>query len=462
MSRDFFKLSINGKAYEFGERHAFLPLSELLRYERSLTGTKVVCAEGDCGACTVMMSRDGKTYKSINSCIATGILLDGCHVITVEALEQEGQLSEIQDSMVRNFGGQCGFCTPGFVMSMVNMYENAKDITEQKAKNYMTGNLCRCTGYSPILKAALDVDYTKIQPLSKVYEKPDVNEKESIHIEWDGNEFFAPKTLKEAVEYKKKNPEARVFSGATDIGVQVNKGKSAGTRLMSFHLIDELYDLKEKSGWIHVGARVSLDDLQNFIEDKAPEFANFLNIFASPQIKNAATLIGNVANGSPIGDSTPYLMTADAVVELYGPDGDREVPLVDFITGYKTFDLKSGEFITSIRFKVLDKTSRAGVYKVSQRRDLDISCVNGSFILNVEAGKIKQARIAVGGVGPKTLRLKNVEEALEGEVLTSDIVKKSKKLIEDSVTPISDARGTEEFRRRVTGDLFEKYVQEHF
>jgi xanthine dehydrogenase small subunit len=308
----------------------------------------------------------------------------------------------------------------------------------------------------------MDVDKTRIKPLSKVCESPRLDSSEPILIEWNGLEFYAPATLSQAAEYKAKHPEARIFSGATDIGVQINKGKKAGTRLMSLHLIPELYDLKSDKEWVSVGARVTLDELQVFLEDKAPEFSEFLNIFASPQIKNAATLIGNVANGSPIGDTTPYLMTADAEVNLFGPKGERTLPLTDFITGYKTFNMEPSEFITSIRFKLLEEDSKAGLYKVSQRRDLDISCVNGSFIFVVDDNKIQSAKIAVGGVGPKTLRLHEAEKAAEGKVLDAETVRNIKSLMESGISPISDARGTAEFRTQITKDLFDKYVQEHF
>lgn len=470
--RDYVVLTINGKVHKISGERAFLPFSSLLRYEMSLTGTKVVCAEGDCGACSVLYRRhsaESEKFQAVNSCISTSFLMDMSHVISVEGLAKAEQLSEVQDAMIKNFGGQCGFCTPGFVMALASMYENTNQITEQKVKNYLTGNLCRCTGYQPIINAAMAVDTKKIAPLKSCYNyeglSKDLESDQSIPIKITvgEKEFFAPTTLAMAAEYKKNHPHVRLFSGATDIGVQINKGKNPGVHLMSLHLIPEMYLLKQEADQIVVGARVNLTSLQKFLENKSPKFAEFLNIFASPQIKNAATLVGNLANGSPIADTTPYLLTADAVVELYGSSGARSVPLTDFIKGYKTFDLKDDEFITGIRFKIPNaSSSKIGLFKVSQRRDLDISCVNSSFIFQTQNKKIEKAKIAFGGVGPKALRLFNVEQVLEGQEMTAALADKAKKMISESITPISDLRGSAEFRSRMCLDLFERFVQENF
>jgi xanthine dehydrogenase small subunit len=470
MLRDYIYLTINGKAHKVSGKYAFQPLSDLLRYGLGQTGTKIVCAEGDCGACTVLFrkfsSLDQK-FQSLNSCIATTFLLDSCHLVTVEGLNAGDKLSEIQSSMVRNFGGQCGFCTPGFVMSMTNMYEQKKSPTEQNVKNYLTGNLCRCTGYTPIIQAALDVDSKKLKPVGELYDFANIQKQapnemtESILLKYEDKEFFAPSTLKEAAQYKENNPEVRLFSGATDLGVQINKGKKPGQTMMSLQLIQDLYQLKQEGDWIRVGAKVNLQDLQKFTETLAPEFSQFLNIFASPQIKNAATLVGNLANGSPIADTTPYLLTADAQVELFSVQGARKVALVDFVKGYKSFDLNKNEIITHIQFRIFPQAkTKIGLYKISQRRDLDISAVNSSIVLTKESDKVAAASLAFGGVGPKAIRLPAVEKYLLGKSMTAQVVEETKKLIADAVSPISDVRGTEDFRSLICQDLFSKYVQE--
>ncbi len=471
--RDYVRITINGKAQTIRGEQAFLPFSSLLRYEFGLTGTKIVCSEGDCGACTVMYRRtldsnSSENFQSLNSCISTTFLMDMSHVISVEGLAQNNHLSEIQDSMVKNFGGQCGFCTPGFVMSITNMFENTKTITEQKIKNYLTGNLCRCTGYQPIINAAMAVDTNKISPLKKHYDYSSLSAvlyKDAvvpIKINVGEKEFFAPTTLEMAAEYKKANPQVRLFSGATDIGVQINKGKNPGIKLMSLHLITELYDLRLEGDQAVVGARVNLASLQKFLEGKSPKFAEFLNVFASPQIKNAATLVGNLANGSPIADTTPFLLTAEASVELVSTIGTRSVLLTDFIKGYKSFDLKEAEFISRIRFNVSADANKAALFKVSQRRDLDISCVNSSFLFRTKGTHIEKARISYGGVGPKAVRLFDVEKLLEGQNLDTALVDKAKKLISQSITPISDLRGSADFRSGLCLDLFDRFLKENF
>ncbi len=473
--RDYVVLTINGQKHTVKGEDAFKPFSSFLRYQLGLTGTKVVCAEGDCGACTIMYQRylDSNLakdkFQSMNSCISTTFLMDMTHVISVEGISQNNHLSEIQNSMIQNFGGQCGFCTPGFVMSITNLYENAIDIDEQKVKNYLTGNLCRCTGYQPIINAALDVEISKVQPLNKYFDfknlQPTFVEDLEIPIKISigEKEFFAPTTLTMAADYKMKNPAVRLFSGATDIGVQINKGKNPGLKLMSLHLIKELYELRVDGDQVVVGARVSLAALQTFLKNKSPKFSDFLNIFASPQIKNAATLVGNLANGSPIADTTPYLLTAEATVELLSAAGKRVLALTEFIKGYKSFDLNEDEFITHIRFKLPTvKNNKIGLFKVSQRRDLDISCVNSSFVFDVKDNFIEKAKIAYGGVGPKALRLFEVEELLEGKNLNAELVSQAKEMIAKTITPLSDLRGSEGFRKRICLDLFDKFVQENF
>lgn len=471
-NRDYILLTINGKIHKIQGEKAFLPFSSWLRYEQGLTGTKIVCAEGDCGACTVLFQRTTEKFQSLNSCISTTFLMDMCHVISIEGLVKNNHLSEIQQSMIKHFGAQCGFCTPGFVMSLTHLYENnmkiTGKITEQKVKNHLTGNLCRCTGYQPIIQAALGVDTTKITPLKQHYDyqtltkELETSAQIPIHITSGEKEFYAPTTLALAAAYKKKHRGVRIFSGATDIGVQINKGKNPGSKLMSLHLIPELYEMTLNGDQVRVGSRVTLTNVQKFMEVKNPKFAEFLNIFASPQIKNAATLVGNLANGSPIADTTPFLLTTETVVELYSSVGARSVPLIDFIKDYKSFDLRDDEFITHLRIKLpnLDQC-KMGLFKVSQRRDLDISCVNSSFIFQANGRRVENAKIAYGGVGPKAIRLFDVEEVFKGQELSAELLTKAKKMIGKSLTPISDLRGSADFRSRICLDLFDRFIQEN-
>lgn len=478
MFRNFIALTINGKPCKITGQNAFAPLSDFLRYHKRLTGTKVVCAEGDCGACTVMLARAGQkvTFHSINSCIFPTFLADGCHLVTVEGL---GSLTEIQSAMMNHFGGQCGFCTPGFVMSLSNLFEHKDRPTEQNVKNYLTGNLCRCTGYQPIIQAAQSVDIKKHQRVKDLHPWKELSSEllsvtiEPVLIETEGQEFYAPRNLTDAVNYRQKHPGSRIFSGSTDIGVQINKGKPAGQYQMSLHLIDELFliqrtPLKTASEAseerVHVGAKVTLTELQNNIESIEPEFAKFLNIFASVQIKNSATLVGNLANGSPIADTTPFLLAKEAIVHVVGTSGAREIPITQFFKSYKTFHMSQEEIITGISWSVRKPEGPqrrvVGIYKVSQRRDLDISCVNACFDFLIEKNLIECARIAMGGVGPVPIRLSKIESQLKGKKIDQKLMKGVLQDLSREISPQSDIRGSADFRILIGQQLFQKFIDE--
>lgn len=481
---------LNGTKKVVSGEDIFLSLSSYLRYQVGLTGTKVVCAEGDCGACTVMVAKWRPTqqipseYLSINSCIARVFSMDGASIITVEGLTQNSakknvnqeRCSEVQESMIRNFGGQCGFCTPGFVMSITNMLENKstedlpEKLTGQKVKNYLTGNLCRCTGYAPIVQAALDVDinrHVRIKdkyPTAELFPYLSTEMQESISVFSPTCEFFAPISLTEACAYKEKYPEAILFSGATDLGVQVNKGHLQPKKILSLHLIKELYICNIEDSCAVIGAGVTLSEFQNLIKSSIPSLDNFLNIFASPQIKNIGTLVGNLANASPIADMTPALMALDAKLIIQGKKGRITKSLQDFYLGYKKINLQKDEIIVQIRFHIPDQQHKLKNYKVSQRRDLDISTVNASFNFVLNATKIKTARIVFGGVAANTLRLTAVEKELEGQDLNLHTLASLKKIfshaIKPIIKPISDVRGSVEYRTLLVTNLFEKFARE--
>ena len=352
-------------------------------------------------------------------------------------------------------------------MSLVHLFENKTNPTEQNVKNYLTGNLCRCTGYQPIIKAALDVDVNKVIPLKRLFnfEKADAEliakTEPGILIEFENGEFFAPRSLQEAVDYKVRRPKVRIFSGATDLGVQINKGKTVGEHRMSLHLVDELSQISERAGQVFVGARVTLSQLQGAISQNAPEFSEFLNIFASPQIKNSATLVGNIANGSPIADTLPFLMAVDANLVLMSARGERTCPIGEFYKAYKTFDLQPDEFISQIFWSIENlENSKMGLYKVSQRRDLDISCVNAGFRIRLSGDKIEEARVVYGGVAAVPLRLKAIEDQLVGQKPSKALFAKAQSEIATAIKPLSDVRGSAEYRQLMAQELFGKFVQE--
>lgn len=475
-NRDFLSFFINGVRHSVTGEKSFMTLSDYLRYERSLTGTKVVCAEGDCGACTVLLAsvheleKDQLMFKSVNSCIIPVLALDGCHLVTVEGLKKENKLHPVQQSMVENFGSQCGFCTPGFVCAMTALVEDSilkkKDITEKRAQNYLTGNLCRCTGYAPIVKAATSVDLDEVETLKKRYSDPKQiaelkrHVKIPLEIVTDKIKLFLPTTLEEALKLKNKYPETRLVAGATDMGVAVNKGKTQYQYLMSLQNIPKLWKIQKLKNKIVIPARVTLSQLQKELSKDQAEFDGILNIFASMQIKNSGTLVGNVVNASPIADTIPYLLVSDAVVEVRSHKNTKLIPLDEFYLGYKKLNLKPHEIVTAIHLPITKSSQISKLYKVSLRKDLDISAVTMAARFKLKNHKIEEARLAFGGVGPVVIRLKDIEEKWKGQTLDKSLLEELSSQISNLVTPMSDVRGSKEYRLLLCRNLLQKMADE--
>jgi len=464
---------LNGKRQEVSGDLAFLTVSDYLRYERGLTGTKVVCAEGDCGACTVLVSRmvQGRLgpYHSINSCIAYVYSLDRAHLITVEGLKKDGQLHPVQTAMVEKQGSQCGYCTPGFVCSMALLAEDAicKGFTpdEKKVRNYTTGNLCRCTGYAPILEAGVSMDLGRVTKLSELHGDEAVLSElslvphESIRIKGAGKEVFLPRTLSEALTERASDPAIRLSAGTTDLGVVSNKGRLQLNRILSLQQIEELHRIERTPHSVRIGARVSLHQLEREIANDYPGFSSLLRIFASPQIKNSATLVGNLMNASPIADTIPFLRVADAVVILSSPAGERRVGVNEFILpGYKKMDLKANELVTAIELPLTSDEFK--LYKVSNRKDLDISAVTFAARYRLEDGVFREFSLALGGVGPSVLRFGKIEKEVIGKPLTRALFQGLSQSIRNEITPISDVRGSAEYRHRLVGNLLLRFHDE--
>lgn len=457
-------LYINGNRHEISGAQAFAPLTDYLRYAQRLTGTKVVCAEGDCGACTVLCSsRPGEKLKSLNSCITIPALLDGSHLITVEGLEDAADLHPVQKAMVNCHGAQCGFCTPGIVCSLAGLFEEHNEVTEKRARNALTGNLCRCTGYEPILKSAAAVaeDLTgrlKSRYLNdaKITQELRQISNQDLFLECAAQSYFAPTSLQSLLEYKQSQPKARLIASATDMGVMANKGKLQYQALCSLNRVPGNEKIREDADHLVVGAGATLTDLQNAAKNLYPEFYELLKIFASPQIKNVATLVGNVANASPIADTLPFLFVMKALVEIQSTAGQRVVNINDFYRGYKVLDLKPDEIITAIRIPKLRGDEVLKLYKVSRRKDLDISCVTAGFLFKMRDETIAEARVAYGGVGPTVLRLTQTEDFLRGKTLDLNDLAQASETALAEVAPISDVRGSKDYRLLLVKNLFLK------
>jgi xanthine dehydrogenase small subunit len=482
MHRDFVFFYLNGKSVTVRGEKTRMMLADFLRYERRLTGTKIVCAEGDCGACSVLkcsVHGGDQDFISINSCIATVAQMDGCSLVTVEGLAQQGALPQetelhpIQQAMIQCHGSQCGFCTPGFVVATAGLVEKKlKDpasthLTEKDAKNYLTGNLCRCTGYQAIVDAVVSVDLHQCSSVKDRYWTSSIQKdlqqqtEKSILIQSSqtspGWIYFAPRTLTEAKSYLHQYPDVKIVAAGTDFGVLVNKEKMEPTHWLSLYLVSDLYQVRTVNSHLgsrmSVGARVTLSELRRCTEARVPEFSRFLDIFASPQIKNAATLVGNIANASPIADTPAFMMIANAVLHVAGHHADRDIPLENFYQSYRQTALRPGEMITGISFDLPASTDWLRLRKSSQRKDLDIACVNLGIRLQRQGQNIQDLKISMGGVAATPLRLIKTEKSLLGRSWDEHLLPELVNLVQTEIQPISDLRGSADFRRLLVKNL---------
>lgn len=461
---------LNGQPVTVAGTDVFETVANFLRYRVAATGTKLVCEEGDCGACSVLIGRPGHNgpknpiaYKPINSCIQFIYQMAGAHVVTVEGLRPGTELHPVQEAMVQCHGAQCGFCTPGFVVTMCEMFESSKKLNEGDVRDALTGNLCRCTGYEPIIKAALSVDGPAVRTLNEIYPPQAMlaalveHSKESVRVEAHGRTFFAPTTIDEATKFRKENPGSIIVQGATDVGVWHNKRGFKPDAILSLARIPELGSLTVKDGKIQVGANVTLGDLQPILRQRVPELFEIFRLFGAPQIRNAATLAGNIANASPIADTLPFLYVMDGQIELQGSHGRRSLPISSFYLGYKKLDLQPDEIITGVIIPLPAAEDVVRLYKVSKRKNLDISTVTAAFCLQISQDRVQSVKIAVGGVGPLVIRLTRVEAFLRGKDFGLETLRTAGEMARNEIAPISDVRGSAEFRSQLIENLFSRF-----
>jgi len=468
---------VNARRVELSGRACLRTLADFLRRDLSLTGTKVVCAEGDCGACTVLVGSfqedaGGRLrYRAVNSCILPLYALDASHVITVEGLKDGENLHPVQSALVGHHASQCGYCTPGFACSMTALAEEAAaagkpSISEKRARNGLTGNLCRCTGYESILKAAQSIPLKDLQFLGERFEGGEMMRElqelsaRPVALESEGAAVFIPLSLGKALDLKKGFPGMKVVGGATDTGVLANKGIEESVRVMSLRRIEELGRICKDGEWAVVGSAVTLNALEPFAEVEVPELGRLLHVFASPQIKNRATLAGNVVNASPVGDLIPFLMVSDAELELKSSGAGRRVALADFYKGYRKTDLRPGELLTAVRLRLPSSGSFTRIYKASRRKDLDISTVTFAARVEHDGRVIRSARIALGGVASTVVRIKALEDAWAGSSLERGLFEKSALDLGGLISPISDVRGSKEFRLALCRNLLRRFAGE--
>ena len=423
-------------------------LLDWLRDVRGLRGTKEGCNEGDCGACTVMVT-DADGSRALNACILFLPQLHGKAVRTVEGISGPGgQMHPVQAAMVAHHGSQCGFCTPGFVVSMAVAHLNgAQDHDDQLA-----GNLCRCTGYAPIVRAA---EAAADEPVPGWM----VSDREAVDGFAAGEAgVFRPADSDALAEWYVANPDAVLVAGATDVGLWVTKQLRELTPVAFLGGVEDLKGIEVQGGQLHVGACVTISALREAVAERLPSFGEMLRRYASQQVRNAATIGGNIANGSPIGDGPPALIALGATLHLRRGDEMRSMPLEDFFIEYRKQDRRPGEFVAGVSFP--EKAPALRCYKISKRFDQDISAVCGCFNVTVDAGVVTAARIAFGGMAGVPKRASLAEAALVGKAWTEAAVDAAAEAMAGDFAPLSDMRASAGYRMLTAQNLLRRYFHD--
>lgn len=441
-------------------------LLEILREDLQCTGTKEGCGEGDCGACTVVLAepQDGKLqYRAINSCIRLAHSVDGMALWTVEDLAgADGSLHPAQEAMVECHGSQCGFCTPGFVMSLFGMYQNhvcqGRAIDRELAQEELSGNLCRCTGYRPILDAAQRMAQL---PRAEVDEQAIVQQLEDLRARGAqvpaSGPYLAPTTLPELLELRARQPQAQIVAGCTDVGLWVTKMHMQFPQVLDVTRVADLRRVESYPYHVAIGAAVSLTDAFDALLADRPQLKDFATRFAGLPVRNSGTLGGNVATGSPIGDSMPLLIALGGHVVLLSARGHRDLPLEAFYTGYRKNVLAPDEVLGWIKVPRPVPGEMLRAYKVSKRYDDDISAVCLVVAARIEDGVVADIRIGAGGVAATPARAVQAEAALRGRPWAPDAVRAATDALRAEFQPISDMRASAAYRSEVLGNLMQRF-----
>jgi xanthine dehydrogenase small subunit len=464
-----------GKIVQVEGSHPTRSVLDWLREDARCTGTKEGCNEGDCGACTVVIGElpertdapatavRGLSLRTVNACIQFLPTLNGKALFTVEDLKRmkaDAALHPVQQAMVECHGSQCGFCTPGFVMSLYATYEHHQATgsrpSRQQLADDLSGNLCRCTGYRPILDAGqrmFDLPPVALDTAPAIEALRSLQSTETFSTPG----FHAPKTLPALAALREQHPKAQLLSGSTDIGLWVNKGLRALGDLLYVGDVDELKRIEPRADGLHIGAGVSLEVAWRALAALHPSLTDVWLRFASVPIRNAGTLGGNVANGSPIGDAPPVLMALDAQIELRKGAQTRTMPLTDFYIDYMKNQLQAGEFVQALVVPPAPAGQQVRAYKISKRFDCDISALCAGFSIVLDGDTVKEVRLAYGGMAGIVKRAAGAEAALIGQPWSQASVQAAQAALANDFKPLSDMRASAAYRFQVAQNLLQRF-----
>ena len=453
MTSDSVRFRLNGQVVAADDAPTVTVL-DCLREARRLTGTKEGCAEGDCGACTIAVARPGGSWNAVNACLMLLPQIDGLSMLTVEGLAgPDGTLHPVQQALIDADATQCGFCTPGFAMAMFAFQQGGEPAEDDIVHEALAGNLCRCTGYRPIVEACRRVAGGAAIPAGEPMAA-------GTAFGDENRRFFAPHSLDDLTATLAAHPDAWLLGGGTDLGIAVTKRRARPDVVISTARVPDLKRIAVTGEMVELGGAVTYTEALPFLDAAFPSFGQLVRRIGSRQIRNLGTLAGNLANASPIGDTPPCLMALQATVELVSAGRRRRVAADGFVTGYRRTVLKPGEAIATIRIPALRAGQRFAAYKLSKRFDQDISAVVAAFRLTVEDGVLTDLRAFYGGMAATAVRASHVEAALVGRPWTAASLAGIEAVVARDFSPIGDQRATAEYRLAAAANLLRRLQAE--